>query len=601
MTDPAALIEARLAEIRAAGDCPLTLPPVIRPWDGVAGFQSNAPHRVGIAHLRLRPRFLLLDPTGTGKTPQTLVAFGMLWQQTTPKMRLLVLCAKSAQTMWVEAVEKFLIGPRAKVVGRTPLGGEQAPDLRQLDYLDTSLDVLVTTYTTFANDLDTIKGMDLSRLVLVLDEAHRLKSLGQQKLRPAVDAISQHARYVWGLTATPQDTELMDLYSLFDVVRPGMFGSPTAFANRYMNRVWVRFGKPKFRGHKVPGKWHVKGYQHLDELRARMAPWSLSRPLALFETIMPGLRVLRYEVTLDSDHRRMYQIALGKVRDASSPVEQDTAIHYTQRLVDAPPVLGLETIKPPAKLRELIRLLQEELAGQHVLVFSRYATVCHWLQQELTAAGISTGLLVGSMGTAERDTAVRAFQAAAPQHGVASTEPSVPTTTVLVLSSAGGESLNLQQARAVVLYDLPWGTAGLIQLLGRARRRGSRHDQVLLLLITAQETVDTATLNVLTQRVTTTTTTTTTNSNPITNPSVNSEAIASAIAKELISNPPGLCTSVSTYELEALLLQLTGSDPSPGSKENQGYPEGVIPSSEEAVNQIPSSTSHPAGAGEPSR
>lgn len=618
MSVSAEVIEARLRAIREAGDCPMQLPPVVRPWDPATGtgFLSNAPHRVGIAHLRLRPRFMLLDPTGTGKTPQTLVAYGTMWAQTNRKLRMLVLCGKTAQFQWVEAVEKFLNGPRAKVVGYTATGRRTSEDLRLLDYHDTSYDVLVTTYETFANDIDTIRDLDLPNTLLVADEAHKVRGTSQSKLRPAIRSISEELRAFWILTASAVYRNLTDLYGLADLLRPGMLGTPTAFANRYMDRVWVTFGKHR-RGVRAPGKWHVKAYRRIDELRAVLDPWMLSRPVSAFEGQIPDFRVTESQVDLDADHRALYQDVVQKrFPGGGVPMDPLAAVTYTQMVCDAPQVLGLQTVRPPAKLTELVRLLKEEYVGDKVLVFSRYATVCRWLSEELGKAGHPAGLLIGEMNAAERLAALRAFQDGAHPQGGPDPAPSprsvTSTTDVLVLSAAGGESLNLQQARVLVLYDLPWQAGSLLQILGRNRRHGSQHPYVLFHRLTAVRTADEATAGVLIDQLnlihsirlhSNSTNPTTSNSNSTveaaTDDSSSAVAIAGAIARSMEVRGANRI-STSTGRLEALIRAVTGSRNESLEASRTGS-RGQFPSCEEHVNANPSSTSTPAGGsdGEP--
>lgn len=606
MSDP---IWDRLREIRAAGDIEMALPPVIRPWnpETSTGFRSNAPHRVGIAHLRLRPRFMLLDPTGTGKTPQVLVAFGMMWAQMPPqtRMRLLVLCGRTAQFQWVQSVSKFLVGPRAKVVGYHPdTARKLRADIRVMDYHDTSYDVLTTTYTTFADDIDTIRDMDLQRLVVVCDEAHKLRGLAQTKLRPAFQSINSHARAIWLLTASPLFRDIMNLYAMADLVRPGMLGTEREFANRYMDRTWISFvpkarRRPGASQYGGPGKWHVKAYKNLDQLRALLEPWSLQRPLTAFEGQIPDFRVLETVVDLDPDHRTMYDsVVAHRFPVTGLPMDPLAAVSYTQMMVDAPQVLGYETVKPPAKLAGLLDLLRDNYAGSKVLVYSRYATVCQWLQQELMKAGYRTGLVTGEVPMAQQLAAIREFQDGPPTGDTANPASSRDAvSSALVLSDAGGESLDLQQARVLVLYDLPWAGGTFIQLLGRLRRTGSRHGSVLLHVLTASATVDSVTPTVLHAQLTVTAHlalhSSSTSASSTASPST-SHSIAAQIASLVHVRQKKTVTS---DHLEEVLRRVIGEGRETVHPATSGYPT-PIPSSEEDVNASASSTSTPVGSGD---
>lgn len=104
-------IDYHLQKLRQIGDAPLKLCPYIS-----SEFIPIPPHKVGIAHLVLKPRLLLADPVGCGKTPQALAAYGFLKARDS-KLRVLVMAERSAIYQWHMSVEKFLVGVRPSIVG----------------------------------------------------------------------------------------------------------------------------------------------------------------------------------------------------------------------------------------------------------------------------------------------------------------------------------------------------------------------------------------------------------------------------------------------------------------------------------------------------
>ena len=61
---------------------------------------------------------------------------------------------------------------------------------------------------------------------------------------------------------------------------------------------------------------------------------------------------------------------------------------------------------------------------------------------------------------------------------------------LICVTDAGGESLDLQAAQVVILYDLPWTHGSFTQIIGRARRIGSTHANILTVLLSAAQTID---------------------------------------------------------------------------------------------------------------
>jgi superfamily II DNA or RNA helicase len=152
------------------------------------------------------------------------------------------------------------------------------------------------------------------------------------------------------------------------------------------------------------------------------------------------------------------------------------AMGYAQMALDAPEVLGQPTI-PSAKYTQLLEWLQTDLAADKVLVYTRYRQVAEVYHRRLRQDQIDVGLITGKISAVQREQLRCAFQ-------------DTPSPRVIVLNSAGKESLNLQAARVIVFLDLPWSWSEFVQVVGRARRYGSAHRNVLLLLLGATTTTN---------------------------------------------------------------------------------------------------------------
>ena len=71
--------------------------------------------------------------------------------------------------------------------------------------------------------------------LVIVDEAHRLAGKGATKTRALVKRLGQDARYLLFLTATPVQNELLDLYRLVELLRPGTFRTEREFIARYVD------------------------------------------------------------------------------------------------------------------------------------------------------------------------------------------------------------------------------------------------------------------------------------------------------------------------------------------------------------------------------
>jgi SNF2 family DNA or RNA helicase len=460
-------IDAKLAEFRDRGDCDLSLSSRI-----TSEFICAPPYRVGVAHLMLKPRFLLADPVGTGKTPQALVAYGLLLDKAQKPIRLLVLTPKAALFQWQKAVAKFLTGVEATVVA--------GPAAKRAEQWQSGTLIHITTYATAARDLETLLPA-LETFFLILDEVQTLKGPAQTFLRPAALKLALKARYAWGLSATPNTGKLTDLYSIMEVVRPGIFGSSlNKFLNTYLDRVWVRLGKTG------RGFWHVKGTQNLDDLMTRMRPYYLRRPAHVMAQHLPEVVFQEVDLDLEPAQREIYRHIVTQYlppageRVEGKQINKITSLSYAQMASDAPEVLGFEDAGS-SKFSELLRFLDEDVSSEDkIVIYTRYEKVLTWIQYHLPVPCVR---ISGKESAEEREQARVSFLTG--------------TENIMLITSAGGQALDLQAARILVFFDLPWSWGEFQQVLGRIRRIGSPHDAVLAIFLKNAGTIDDYTLDIL--------------------------------------------------------------------------------------------------------
>ncbi len=112
-----------------------------------------------------------------------------------------------------------------------------------------------------------------------------------------------------------------------------------------------------------------------------------------------------------------------------------------------------------AKLREV---LLERLSLEKIVIFSFYRGTLAYLRRRIEAEGVETAMIHGGISKQEeRDAEIERF--------------SLPDGPRILLSSeVGSEGINLQFARVVVNYDLPWNPMRVEQRIGRIDRVGQQ-------------------------------------------------------------------------------------------------------------------------------
>jgi non-specific serine/threonine protein kinase len=166
----------------------------------------------------------LADDMGLGKTIQVLSLLLLHAQARTdgaPRPNLLVAPA-SLLANWVAEIERFAPSLAVRVVHPSAMPAEQVKQFAPGDAA--ALDLAITSYGT----LGRVPGLaGTAWHCVILDEAQAIRN-PQAKQTKAVKALQARARIA--LTGTPVENHLGDLWSIFDVINPGLLGTARQFA-----------------------------------------------------------------------------------------------------------------------------------------------------------------------------------------------------------------------------------------------------------------------------------------------------------------------------------------------------------------------------------
>ena len=141
----------------------------------------------------------------------------------------------------------------------------------------------------------------------------------------------------------------------------------------------------------------------------------------------------------------------------------------------------LESAKSDSTSRE------ETIDNRKVLIFSFYADTVKWIRDYLNKylkENVSLreyngrlGIVVGSATGEESDKSSIAAKFAPKTSG---TEGDPDLIDLLISTDILAEGVNLQQARHIINYDMPWNPMRLVQRHGRIDRIGSQHKRVFM-------------------------------------------------------------------------------------------------------------------------
>lgn len=237
---------ATRAALEQATPAPDLVPPTV-PETVAATLKSH--QREGLTWLTRcvrngRPGALLCDDMGLGKTLQAL-AF-MAWLQSVAQeegaaCRILIVAPTGLLANWKAEIQRHLRGERlGRIVEafgnqlkllrtgpgtqRDTRSGEAGLDLAGWG----SRGVVLTTYETLRDYHFSFATQYFD--LIVFDEAQKLKNPTSQLTR---SAKTLRGGFSLGMTGTPVENRMQDLWSLFDVLAPGLLGASRDFERQY--------------------------------------------------------------------------------------------------------------------------------------------------------------------------------------------------------------------------------------------------------------------------------------------------------------------------------------------------------------------------------
>ena len=322
------------------------------------------------------------------------------------------------------------------------------------------------------------------KLMLVMDEAHVIKN-HQGKIHDAMGKTAMLCDRVIAMTATPVKNRLMEFFSLFRVVCPFLFPKITHFQRDFCIMKMQSIG----RGRQVP---IVVGHSkdQIERFVAAIEPYYLSRRKYDVAKELPELITREIVCVLSPEQTDLYEMAELEAEAGADPDEPNTysmkCMTLIQQASNAPQLISNEEGVPyegeSSKLEALVELLQGA-PDSKFLVFSRFKQMVDLVDRRLKKEKISFVRITGDEGAKERRANRETFQS--PSSG----------SNVMLITTAGTESLNLQAAEYIVCIDSPWSWGDYVQLTGRGIRIGSKNLAVVMVHLIAvlpggRETID---------------------------------------------------------------------------------------------------------------
>lgn len=422
----------------------------------------------GVAWLAFLQKYgfggVLADEMGLGKTVQTLGFLEMLRTTSKPdqKAPALVICPKTLLSVWQQEVNTYTPDARVLVVDGTP--PERKTKIESLK----EYDIVLTSYSLMQRDLPLYLDTKTMFSVCVLDEAHFIKNAVTQT---ALTMKAIPSRFRLALTGTPLENGVHELWSIFDFLMPGFFGTARSFTANYSRPIREK-----------------NDQQALDKLRRKLKPFMLRRTKEMMASELPPKIEQEISCRLSPEQLVLYTRTLEQIRsDVTRLVEEQgferskieilAALTKLRRVCDHPSFLDPRLPGDPAlsgKLEGVLEFIYEALRGNHkVLVFSQFTTMLDLVRDALSKENIESATIEGS--TKDRAQEITKFRS---------------KVNVFLLSlKAGGTGLTLTEADTVLLIDPWWNPQAEKQAMDRAHRIGQTKT-VNVYKFVAKETIE---------------------------------------------------------------------------------------------------------------
>ena len=380
---------------------------------------------------------ILADDMGLGKTLQT-IAF--LSSVATSDSKILILAPSSLIYNWKEEFEKFAPQMKVEVI----YGLKASRD----EVIASNPQVAITSYASFRQDVEQYEKNQYQ--YLILDEAQVMKN--------AQTKIAQYLRkfdvpHTFALSGTPIENHVEELWSIFQIVLPGLF----------------------------PGKKEFKQLSPAT-ISQYVKPFIMRRKKSEVLQELPDLIEMTYKNELADDQKTIYLAQLKQMQDRilssseeelnRSKMEILSGLMRLRQICDTPSLFLEDYTGESGKLDSLRELLEQIKDGnQRVLIFSQFRGMLDIIEKELDALKMTSFKITGSTPANERQDMTNAFN-------------SGQGDAFLISLKAGGVGLNLTGADTVILVDLWWNPAVEDQAIGRAHRMGQDKNVEVYRMIT---------------------------------------------------------------------------------------------------------------------
>lgn len=430
---------------------------------------------------KMNGRALLADEVGLGKT----IEAGLILKEYLLRglvKKVLILTPASLITQWQQELKtKFDLNFK---------NHNQIQSWDECDLVIASLDTAKSK-----KNQKTIQSITYD--LLIIDEAHKLKNKKTQNWK-FVNSIK--TKYLLMLTATPIQNDLLELFNLITILKPGLLSTQQKFKTDFLTNKDKRIPKNPAKLRQLLSEIMVR-HRRSDTLIKFPQRFVHTETVTLnpdeatlYEELTNFIRTRYFTLPAQNNPRginRLTLILLQKLMGSSvyalekaltkmlnSSYYKDDFDHSLNKLLE---MARSTTLSKKAEV--LLEILGR--INSKVIIFTQFRGTQEFLHNLLSKLGYKISIFNGQLSQKEKDEAIEMFRT---------------KNQILISTESGGEGRNLQFCNVLINYDLPWNPMRVEQRIGRIHRLGQTED-VHIINLSAKDTIESYVLELLDKKI----------------------------------------------------------------------------------------------------
>ena len=384
---------------------------------------------------------------------------------------------------WRREIKRF--APEFEVY--THHGQDRIKDLDAVKKFSQNHLIILTTYGTVRNDISLLETITFAGIVL--DESQNIKNYQALKTKAVFKLKSQ---FRIALSGTPIENRLLELWTLFNFLNPGLLGQRRVFQQKFvlfieryhdeqkaakLQQFIAPFILRRLKTDKsiiqdLPEKNEIKIYLELSPQQAQLYSQVVKNTMQELENLEETsiqrkgliLRLLTFTKQICNHPAQFLYNPEQKIQILPKNAKSSFTSTSNGENIQIPYPEFLHASPKIERISEMIDEILEE--GDKLLIFTQFKQMGDMLKDFLEMKyHIPIGWFHGGIPEGQRQKLVDSFQSTA-----------LDSIPILILSlRAGGTGLNLTQASTVFHFDRWWNPSVEAQATDRAYRIGQKH------------------------------------------------------------------------------------------------------------------------------